>query len=299
MEQKREKCVLKPIPADELEQHIWGMLHSVLFRTTKENFEEIFDTKRWDEKKQALEKRMQALRSDRKKADNVRMNLKGLLELDSIDLQEYAIEKAEADRKRRELDLRLRETNDELEEIQRRLDEKESFLNFTQNQRQLLNQVEEIVDNLSMSEKQRLLAGMLEGGTIQIGPIEDVELILEDAPIEQWDDGTAPTYKPTWWDRMYHEWRPNVAILKEILGPYLHGDGGNGGGGHKTGNSCNTPHLPRKVHAHRRDEPVSVRLFGRPGEALHLPSKGRDEIPEQDFRTDPRQDRPAHRGPFA
>jgi len=36
-----------------------------------------------------------------------------------------------------------------------------------------------------------------------------------------------------------------------------------------------------------------VRLFGRPGEVVCVPATGRNEIPEQDFRTHSRPDRSA------
>jgi len=49
-----------------------------------------------------------------------------------------------------------------------------------------------------------------------------------------------------------------------------------------------------KVHARRCDEPVPVRLFGRPAKAVRLPATGRNEIPGQDFGTYPRPDRPAN-----
>lgn len=252
LEQKREKCALRPIPADHIEFYFWSSFIHLLFRTTEENYDEIFNVEQWEVKEEAARKKIKDLKTDLRKAENVLRNLKGLLELDNVDLQGYAVERAEADQKIRELNQRIGEANNQLKEIQSLREEKESFLKFGKDQKKLLKHVKEIVNNLPMEKKQRLLAGMLIGGTIQIGPIEEGELIMEDAPIEQWDDETAPTYKPTWFDRKYYSWRPNMEILKEILGPYLSGGGndggdngsGNGGGEKGTGNSCKSCESP-------------------------------------------------------
>ena len=292
-EAKRDgRCPLEKIPAEHIEDFFWESF-LYLFKAKRIDYEEIFKTENWAAKEETAAKKIKSIRTDLRKAHNVLKNLKGLLELDNVDLRQYATDKAEAENRIRELELSLKESDDELAEIQQLRQQKEEFVDFAENQKELLQRVEEILNNLSIADKQRLIASMLEGGKIQVGPYSLEECLQEDS-----DEDIPMRYG--WFDRLDYTWRPNLAVLKEILDPYLNGPGGGNGGGEKgAGKSCTGTHLPGQIHAHRRDEPVSLRLFGRPGEALRLPSKGRDEIPEQDFRTDPRQNRPAHRGPFA
>jgi len=304
-EAKRERCTLPKIPADEIERFIWNRFRFVLFRTSEENFDQIFNTTKWAEKEEAAVNRIKSIKSDLRKAENSLKHLKGLLELDNVDLESYAADRTEAEQKILELKLRLEEANDELEECRKLRQEKESFLAFSRDQKELLKKVEKILDELPLDQKQKLLAGMLGwDGKIQVGPTPLYPPELPPPTIVEWyRTGMRPEY--TWSDFLLFTWRPNVTILREILGPYLGDDGGgnggnegDGGGGKGTGKSCTSTHLPRQVHAGGRHESLPLRLCGRPGKTLHLLATGRDEIPEQDFGTDPGPDRPAHRGPF-
>lgn len=205
-ERGKERCDMEYVDAEEFDRIIWWSLTDILLDKPEKTVNSITNQEKWAEKISKLEDRIDNLKIELRKVERRKSRIDALLDSDDYNQEEYTAKKNAAQNEVKSLTLELKSAEEELANTQEIQQNELRLFQFSKSS--AFRQVDEMLMNMSLKVRQRLVTGLL-AQPIKVWPEDDPRALEQQNVI----------------------WQYNEKVLREVFGDLGSGKGEGGGGG--------------------------------------------------------------------